>query len=664
MKITKITTIALLVLVVVIPWFNIDISNDYSIPKVSQEDTSFYEVYPCKISLTEFILSNPESIYQNHFYFRPDNRSSIKCFGRVSGVTVLQKGLETQFFISIGTSSLINLLLQGLIWMVLFTLIPKNKELETSKETLRYKNLIIFLISYLLTFSIYAESRFYEKNMYLLDFQEMKSYLLIYLIFILLVKNFVEIFVSRSENLVNYSPYIYLITGLFSGFNLSLLAIVFLYYGLHSYLTGVKNQMFNYAYLILSVWWLFNSRGSAFFNVGKLRGFTSSIFEFNANLYWILFTYLLIKGIWRIYSLNKKSFNLSTFTKNLSITSSLLLIIGILSANFPIFNFFSYYFLGLQRYGVESKAPFAFSQDVYELKISWRGIFPSSETIGEFYGLCILFLLFHIINSSKISPLNYIGIFASSLGLYFSDNRTSIVLIFLSTLIYVSIKSGMSLKLVKLKQLGLVALTLSAILIFAIQSSSFLDSYKFMSDAIISKAYIFKKEYAISSFTSLISGLESSSASSTIFGFISVVGYLLNRSEMWGIFVARYNPTYSELLFGSGPLNFGQLYGEVPVNSPDSFLLPHSSILSYLVFIGLIPLVILLIVFLKDLYTNRDNLEFLIFSIFIFTNIFKNDSMNYLSPFVLYATFYLLVKNKKDLISSRKSFIEQQIKTN
>ena len=121
MKTKKAGTIILLVLVVFIPWFNMDTSNDYSIPKVSQEDTSFYEVYPCKISLTEFILSNPESIYQNHFYFRPDNRSSIQCFGRISGVTVLQKGLETQFFISIGTSSLINLLLQAFILQLIFS---------------------------------------------------------------------------------------------------------------------------------------------------------------------------------------------------------------------------------------------------------------------------------------------------------------------------------------------------------------------------------------------------------------------------------------------------------------------------------------------------------------------------------------------------------------
>ena len=102
-----------------------------------------------------------------------------------------------------------------------------------------------------------------------------------------------------------------------------------------------------------------------------------------------------------------------------------------------------------------------------------------------------------------------------------------------------------------------------------------------MSDAIISKAFIFQKRICYFKLYIFNFWFESSNASSTIFGFISVVGYLLNRSEMWGLFVARYNPTYSELLFGSGPLNFGQLYGEIPVNSPDSFLLPHSSILSY-----------------------------------------------------------------------------------
>ena len=657
MKTKRAGTIILLVLVVFTPWFNMDTSNDYSIPKVSQEDTSFYEVYPCKISLTEFILSNPESIYQNHFYFRPDNKSSIQCFGRISGVTVLQKGLETQFFISIGTSSLINLLLQAFIWIALFSFIPKNTNLKKNMDILKYKNLIILLTASMLTFSIYAESRFYEKQLYLLDFQEIKSYGLIFLIFTLVVKNFVEMFVKRSENIVNYLPYMYLITGLFSGFNLSFLVIIFLYFGFQSNLIGIKNKLFSYTYLIISTWWLFNSKGSAFFNVGKLRGFTSSIFEFNANLFWIVFTYFLIKGIWRIYALSKDSFIFSLFTTNLSITSAVLLILGVISANFPFLNFINYYVLGLQRYGVESKTPFAF--DAYEVKISWRGIFPSSETIGEFYGLCLLFLLFYVFNTSKVKLVHYIGIFTSSLGLYFSDNRTSMTLILICSLLYFFSVIKNTIKIDRLKILYSLVIALSFTLIYFIQSNISTNGYKFMSESIISKVFTFQKDYAVSSFSTLITSPDISNLTSLIFGFISFLGYILNRSEMWGLFTARYNPTFNELLFGSGPLNFGQLYGEIPVNSPDSLLLPHSSVLSYLVFIGLIPLGVLLFIFLKNLYVNRSNFEFLLFSIYILINIFKNDSMNYFSPFVMYTILYLILKNKKNLLDSGKAFPQQ-----
>ena len=658
----KAGTIVLLVLVVFIPWFNMDTSNDYSIPKVSQEDTSFYEVYPCKISLTEFILSNPESIYQNHFYFRPDNRSSIQCFGRISGVTVLQKGLETQFFISIGTSSLINLLLQAFIWIALFSFIPKNADIEKNKDILKYKNLIILLTAYLLTFSIYAESRFYEKQLYLVDFQEIKSYGLIFLIFTLVVKNFVEMFVKRSENIVNYLPYMYLVTGLFSGFNLSFFAIIFLYFGLQSNLIGIKNKLFSYSYIILSIWWLFNSKGSAFFNVGKLRGFTSSIYEFNANLFWIVFTYFLIKGIWRIYILNKNSFRFSLFTKNLSITSAILLILGVVSANLPIFNFINYYVLGLQRYGVESKTPFAF--DEYAVKISWRGIYPSSETIGEFYGLCLLCLMFYVFKTSKVKLVHYVGIFTSSLGLYFSDNRTAMTLIFISSLFYFFVIRKNTIKINRSKIMYSLAIIFSFIFIYFIQSNISTNGYKFMSESVIAKALTFQKDYAVSSFSTLITSPDVSNVTSFVFGFISFLGYILNRSEMWGLFTARYNPTFNELLFGSGPLNFGQLYGEVPINSPESLFLPHSSVLSYFLFFGLIPIGVLLFIFLKDLYANRANSELLLFSIYIFINIFKNDSMNYFSPFVMYTILYLILRNKKDLLNFGKDSSQQQIKTN
>jgi hypothetical protein len=115
---------------------------------------------------------------------------------------------------------------------------------------------------------------------------------------------------------------------------------------------------------------------------------------------------------------------------------------------------------------------------------------------------------------------------------------------------------------------------------------------------------------------------------------------------MWGLFFTRYNPTFMELLFGSGPLNFGQLYGEIMINNPESFLLPHSSLLSLIVFVGLVPLTILIIVFLFNLIKNKRNYEFVLFSSYMVINIFKNDSVNYLVVFVFYSVLFLLFNNR------------------
>ena len=200
--------------------------------------------------------------------------------------------------------------------------------------------------------------------------------------------------------------------------------------------------------------------------------------------------------------MNKNSFRFSLFTKNLSITSAILLILGVVSANLPIFNFINYYVLGLQRYGVESKTPFAF--DEYAVKISWRGIFPSSETIGEFYGLCLLCLMFYVFNTSKVKLVHYVGIFTSSLGLYFSDNRTTMTLVFISSLFYFFTIRKNTIKIDRLKILYSLVTVLGFTFIYFIQSNISTNGYTFMSDSVIVKALTFQKDYAVSSFSTLI----------------------------------------------------------------------------------------------------------------------------------------------------------------
>ena len=646
-----------LIAVFLIPWFNNDAQGTYSIPKVSQEDVSFYEINPCKVSLFQFITSNTESVYQNHFYFRPDNKSSIQCFGRISGVTVLQKGLETQFFISVGTNSFINLLFQGFFWIFIFNLIPKSNKPKTKKENSKniYKNISLLLVSYLFTYSIYAESRFYEKSLYIFEFDELRSYFLIFLLFYVISKNLIDLFTERSQNTINYIPFIYLFTSLFSGFNYSFIATIFIYLGIKSFLEGTQKSRFSFMYFSVAIWWLFNSNGSFYFNVGKLRGFTSSVYEFNANLFWILFFYFLVMGLYKYYLENRAHFKLEIFSKNLSITAFLMLSTGIISSNLPLFNFLNYYFLGLQRNVVESNNPFSF--DEFGVKISWRGIFPSSETVGEFYGIVLLFLLFWIILSKQLRTIDTVGILSASAGLYFSDNRTAMVLVFVLSIIYIYKKLFSSL--ISKRSLFISICLLISGFFFVLFANT---SLKLASDSLWFKAGSFQYDSIYSSFLSLInSNYESNSLFSYIFAFFSVLAFFLNRSEMWGLFFSRYNPTFMEVLFGTGPLNFGQLYGETVVNNPDSLLLPHSSFLSVVLFIGIIPLLFLMVLLIRTFIKFKYNTEFVLVSLYLITNMFKNDSINYLVVFVFYGVVFLILKNniRKNLFT--KSLIDRNI---
>ena len=75
-----------------------------------------------------------------------------------------KKELETQFIISVGTNSLINLFFQGLFWVFIFNFSSKKSKQSSSKS--KFKNLSLLLLSYFLAYSIYAELRFYESNLY------------------------------------------------------------------------------------------------------------------------------------------------------------------------------------------------------------------------------------------------------------------------------------------------------------------------------------------------------------------------------------------------------------------------------------------------------------------------------------------------------------------
>ena len=631
--------IYLVILILLIaPWFNSGSESISYIPELSQEANPFYEINPCKISLFEFFNANKKSLYQDHYFFRANNKSSISCFGKITGISVQQNNLQTQFFISVGTNSLLNLMLQGSIWLLLLSLVKKKNVTKIKFSYLH--NFALLATSYLLTFSVYSQQRFYENSFYLLDLTKNSTYILIFMIFLLLTKNLIELYQDRSSQLINMIPIIFLISGIFTGYNIVYFSFIFIYSGIIALFERKFNKRALIVYSATSLWWLINSNGSLYFNPGKFRGFTNSVYEFNANLFWIIFFLLMVLGVLRELKNNIDYFNLQKFSKNFSTSSFFVLIFGIIGSNFPSINFFSSYYLGLQRNIVELVNPFAF--DEFDVKISWRGISPSSETIGEFFGLCMIINLFDILSKSKLDRHNYIGIIFSGVGLYFSDNRTSIIIVFLIILFftYKIINSKNILDTLRTKKINFLA-TIFLFVLFLVFAQS--DTYSFYSISVLNNSRLYQFDSIFSSYLlSLNNSYEQENLHYYIFGFFSFIGYLLNRSEMWGIFFARYNPTFNELLIGSGPLTLGQLYGEIKIENLTSFLLPHSSLLSYIVYFGLLPVMYFLYKFFKFLKDNRGNYYFLSLSIFMFLNVIKNDSLNYFSVFVFYFSLLFL----------------------
>ena len=121
---------------------------------------------------------------------------------------------------------------------------------------------------------------------------------------------------------------------------------------------------------------------------------------------------------------------------------------------------------------------------------------------------------------------------SASLGLYFSDNRTAIVLVFIFSLVYVYLvffKNILNTKIISL----FAVLVFTGLIMFLFTRTS----YEFVSYSIISQSTVFQYDSIYSSYLRLLnSGLDTDSLFSGVFGFFSTIAYFLNRSEMWGLF--------------------------------------------------------------------------------------------------------------------------------
>jgi hypothetical protein len=615
---------------------------------------------------------------------RPESSGDVECFGKNYWVDYypekkIEDGWEVyspkKFVLRVSTNVHIDLILQTIFWITLISFIPKKNNVYFKKLPLTL--LLTVCFSYL---HLYGEQNYYytigrdfSYEFFTQEFDGTLSfsnyYLYSYLLIITFILYFtVKILNNRFENFINYIPFVFLINGTYSSLNLNFYLLIFFFLGVNSVINKQINIRISALYFIFSLtWFIDRDFNNSLIDTDKLRGFINSSNSMTSKFYWTFVFYFLIIGINYLFINFKENFDLAKFSQSFLITSSLIVIIGYLSGVSRIMNFILYYFFGM------SKTPMNTLMSIEGN--TWRGASPSAEGIGEFYAIAILlfiFTLFYRKNNFKYTQIILLAL--TIFGLIRSNNAAAIISLILILIIFIIAKNMVLKKYSKLISVGLFLITLSSVG-FLIKDYSF----QFLSNIMLFEAVnesevdfdfqlnqnnlspVDEANYAVllelpneeTNFsTSLDYLLRSYTFNNKIknvpslISTTSSISYFINRSEKWGIFIAKYNPNISELLFGYGPYQLSEYLNNHKTKNMNGLLLPHSSFLNYLIFFGVFGVILLLAIIINFLFTEKNNFSFSLIILFLMINFLKSDSLLYLPNFIIFITFINLTKRR------------------
>ena len=645
LKNKSIHKVLILFIVIFMPWFNSYASTQQdTIPSLSKESVGFYQSNSCNISLVSFLTKN--SNFQEYEY-RFESSVEIPCTGKVQYIEPVDDG----FIVFIGFNSLISIALQTSIWLFFISLIKAGEIKKKSPKN-------ISILSILMLIHLISESTYYSKysSNFSIDLNFDNYFLFSYFLTFLLVSYFIdEICTSRSTKLIYYLPFIVLFQGTFLGMNLNFFVLILMFFGLKNFTKNLR--IFNSISLVL-IFLILNTdkKEYLYFDVDKLRGFSSSSSNFLSLLFWSLSLVLIINGIYYIVS-ETTQVNHNLLIKNFILSGFLVVVFGILSSSNILLNRLFFLLFGQNK--VSSENIFSVAGN------SWRGFSPSAEMIGEFYGLIFLITFLKIINN-KITLKNYEYIFLVFIfyGFFRANNIASLVAL-ISIVIYFLIKNYI--RNIEFRIL-LYIFVVSAFLVFGyfIQRQ---NTYSNMSQAIINESLLLSNvdSHLLSQrdYLSILDKAKNGSNISTSLEFItkkfasqsnipvipnpiallSVLSLLINRSEKWGVFFAKYDPNFQELFFGYGGLNLVNYNFDNSIIS-SGLVLPHSSFLSILVFFGLIGIVLFVFTNIFLLYKNKNNYLMFYAIVYLFINFIKSDSLLYPPIFIIYFSFLFLLNKK------------------
>ena len=386
------------------------------------DHTSFYQENLCSFSIFD-LLSQDYGTFNIEIYNEPSG--GVECFGKNSWYEYQpEKRIEYGWDyaepdkIKIWISSNINLdlVIQSIFWLLLISFVPKkDPKTISNKWSISLINTLIFYIHLVGEKSYYKSlSREYDIEIFSREFNGdlyIENYFLyLYLITLFSISYiFLHLFENRLGSLINFLPYVFLIYGTYTSLNLNIYLIIFSTLGIYSLVSFNFSKKLTAVYFLFSLFWLLHlEQKDLNFDVDKLRGFINSSQSLTSLLFWILVFYLIINGVYFFINESKKFYNISKFRRHLLISSSLIFLFGNLAAVNKMVNYFSFYFLGLNKFGMRNLESISGN--------TWRGIAPSAEGMGEFFGFVILFTV--LISIDKKIKINIFKIFLLIITLF------------------------------------------------------------------------------------------------------------------------------------------------------------------------------------------------------------------------------------------------------
>ena len=226
----------LLFAILILP-FSISQRNDLiNAQSINDSTIGYYQSTTCQISLIEVLSKNLDT--DEKLYINNNNYAGIECFGKVTG---LDKTGDT-FFLSIGTNTMLSIILQITLWTLLIFIFSEKRN-----EKVKLSYLPVFANALLFTIQQISENRFYaQSNTYYNNSLEVNNYYLLSYFFIFLLTSLVikDLFENRDFNFLFFIPFMYLFPATFMGMNLNLYLLIFSFFGFQSLLFKKTNKLF------------------------------------------------------------------------------------------------------------------------------------------------------------------------------------------------------------------------------------------------------------------------------------------------------------------------------------------------------------------------------------------------------------------------------------